>query len=148
MKPLPFNPENWSSEFEVWEKRLGGIPAQLLASHDKSDSYDMDRGHVFKIRPGRYALVTEYGTSMYDYEEARIFIYGDERSAMSDYFRWKDEDFNFEATGTEVEPERCGLCGKTRKWHRNGQRRAGALGNDTVTGLGTCRGEFLLKEGP
>ena len=90
MKGLPFDPKGWVGEFEAWAYRLGGVPTALLASHDRSDSaYELDRAHVFKIRPGRYALVIEYGCSCYVFDAAEIFLYGDERSAMKDYNTWR-----------------------------------------------------------
>jgi hypothetical protein len=90
MKPLPFNPENWRYEFDSWKDRLGGIPERLLASHDRSEDH-MDRAHVFKIRSGRFALIVELGCSCYVVNEADIYIYGDEGSAMADYFKWFDK---------------------------------------------------------
>ncbi len=104
MKPLAFNPENWKYEFEAWERRFGGMPKYLLASHDRSESYEMDRAHVFKIRPGRFALVLESGCSCYVPSSADIYIYGDERSVMKDYFRWMDkETWDYTPTGVEEE---------------------------------------------
>ena len=98
-----FDPSKWNPEFHAWAYRLGGVPVALLASHDRSESYEMDRAHVFKIRPGRYALVLERGCSCYMYDDAEIFIYGDERAAMKDYNTWLGTPtYNFNPTGTEA----------------------------------------------
>lgn len=102
MKPLPFNPENWGYEFEYWVPRLGGVPTHLFASHDRSKYYEMDRAHVFKIRPGRYALVREIGCSCYLPKDADIFIYGDERSVMADYMKWLEDGYPFKALGVKA----------------------------------------------
>jgi hypothetical protein len=102
-KPEPFNPENWRYEFEDWEERMGGIPDRLLGSHDRSESYEMNRAHVFRIRPGRYVFVIESGCSCYQSSDACIYVYGSEREAMSDFFRWKDRaTWDYNPTGVEV----------------------------------------------
>jgi hypothetical protein len=90
MKPSPFNPDNWTYEFNAWKDAMGGLPDQLLASHDKSEQYEMDRCHVFRIRPGRFVTIFESGCSCYEPENATIEVYGDEASAMASYSKWFD----------------------------------------------------------
>ena len=105
MKGAPFDPKGWVSEFKAWAYRLGGVPMALLTSHERSESaYELDRAHVFKVRPGRYALVIEYGCSCYELSNAEIFIYGDERSAMKDYHAWRETSTcEFYSTGVKAE---------------------------------------------
>ena len=107
---LPFDPERWREELRAWAYRLGGIPEVLLVSHDRSESYEADRAHVFKVRPGRYALVLEQGCSCYNYKDARIYLYGDRKSVMNDYNRWLESPrykfgnpvYEFEPSGIEA----------------------------------------------
>ncbi len=102
---LPFDPRKWP-ELCSWAYRFGSIPEALLASHDRSEPYEMDRGHVFRIWPGRYALVLEQGCSCYDYTKAKIYLYGDEKSAMEDYTRWLGTpSYKFEPAGIEAKEE-------------------------------------------
>ena len=92
MRPSPFNPENWKYEFEAWEKEMGGTPDRLLASHDRSKSWEMERAHVFRIRPGRYVFIHESGCSCYVPSEASIEVFGNERDAMARYKKWFSQE--------------------------------------------------------
>ena len=105
MNGLSFDPTKWREELHAWAYRFGSIPEALLATCDRSESYEMDRAHVFKIWPGRYALVLEQGCSCYVYEEADIYLYGDEKSVMEDYTRWLGTpSYKFEPTGNKFTP--------------------------------------------
>ena len=98
-----FDPKRWSEFGEEdgygWVRRCGGVPVACLASHDRSESYEMDRAHVFKIRPGRYVLITECGCSCYDPRDASIYVYPSKAAAMKDFESWKNPGPRAELTG-------------------------------------------------
>lgn len=97
------DPKAWRYEFEAWVLRLGGLPTELLASKNRSEGYEMNQMHVFKIRPGRYAVVWESGCSCYEARNAGIFIYGRKAEALADFKRWEaSELFDQSLTGIEV----------------------------------------------
>lgn len=74
--------EEWSYEFKAWIVRLGSMPVELIISEDQSESYEMDRRHVFKLENGQYALISEVGCSCYMSEEADIELYPNKAAAL------------------------------------------------------------------
>lgn len=90
--PIPLTVCNpW--DYEAWVIRLGGLPTEVLAHEDRSGGYEQNSAHVFKIRPGRYALVTESGCSCYSSRDAAIYIYGRASDALKDFKAyWEDRD--------------------------------------------------------
>ena len=69
--------EEWSSEFSYWLSRFGSAPVELVRSKDCSQSYEMDRRHIFKLENGQYAVVKEDGCSCYSSSEADIQLFSD-----------------------------------------------------------------------
>lgn len=66
--------KKWSYEFEYWLESFQSPPIELVKSVDRSESYEMDRTHIFKLEDGRYAVVNESGCSCYDPSVASIEI--------------------------------------------------------------------------
>jgi hypothetical protein len=66
--------KGWRYEFEAWISRLQSVPVLLVKSVDHSESYEMDRRHIFKLENGSYAFVTENGCSCYSSSEAKITL--------------------------------------------------------------------------
>jgi len=80
--------DGWRYEFNYWEQSWGEKATHLAASHDRSESYEMDRAHVFRLESGRYVLVTESGCSCYSADDANHDYYQSRRLAMEAYDRW------------------------------------------------------------
>lgn len=81
---------NFFDEYEIdaWLPTLGSAPAKLLASHDRSESYEMDRAAVVQLENGKYALITESGCSCYDTGDAQIELFPSQGRAMAQYANW------------------------------------------------------------
>lgn len=75
-------------EIKSWLPKLGSIPIERVAYKDMSESYEMERAHVFRLENGQFALVTESGCSCYDYEDAVIDLFPDLKSAMESFDKW------------------------------------------------------------
>jgi hypothetical protein len=73
--------KSWSYEFSEW--KLSALPVELIHSQDDSESYEMDRQHVFKLENGRYAYISEQGCSCYEYSDAEVCEYPTKEEAMS-----------------------------------------------------------------
>lgn len=73
MKEIKY--EAWRYEFDAWMSILESVPKFILYSIDKSESYEMDRRHLFKLENGRYAVVKESGCSCYSPSGAVINLF-------------------------------------------------------------------------
>lgn len=62
----------WKYEFDVWIHTFHSIPIKVIRSVDHSQSYVMDRRHVFLLENGKYAFVRESGCSCYIPMDAEI----------------------------------------------------------------------------
>ena len=71
--------EAWKYEFKAWA--LDSPPVELIHSQDHSESYEMDRKHVFKLENGQYALISESGCSCYEASDAQIILFPTEEKA-------------------------------------------------------------------
>ncbi len=67
--------DEWKYDFDAWIKTFMSAPTELVLSYDYSESYEMDRGHIFKLENGKYAVVMECGCSCYDPGNAEINIF-------------------------------------------------------------------------
>jgi hypothetical protein len=67
--------EDWKYEFDNWIPRLGSTPKRIVYSHDTSESYEMNRSHVFELENGKFGAVTEQGCSCYESSDADIEIF-------------------------------------------------------------------------
>lgn len=81
--------DSW--EWHSWASRLGSVPVDRIEHEDRSESYEMDRAHVFKLENGKYALVTESGCSCYESGSALIDLYPTEQKALEAFAAWKSE---------------------------------------------------------
>ena len=79
----------WSYEFKEWQGTLLSQPVRLVISEDKSESYEMDRFHVFELENGKYAAIRESGCSCYSSSDADITIYPTELEAIEPFLKWK-----------------------------------------------------------
>ena len=79
-------------EFKYWKHDFGCMPVKLLESDDYSESYTMDRIHLFLLESGAYAYVRESGCSCYDAQsDAHIVLYGNKEEAYRTYNAQKRE---------------------------------------------------------
>jgi len=76
------NLDGWDYEFRSWKNITGFEPIELIASVDESESYEMDRRHVFLLADGKYASVDEQGCSCYDPSWASVEIHPTKESAF------------------------------------------------------------------
>lgn len=93
--------KGWRYEFDAWIEILGSEPIELIKSIDKSESYEQDHKHLFKLDNGEYAVIHESGDSCYEPSDAIINKFPDLDSAIT-FFRktesyekpnkWSDED--------------------------------------------------------
>lgn len=81
--------ENWKYDFAYWLPRFESHPIRLVVSGDHSESYEMERFHVFKLENGKFATVHECGCSCYESEDASIDILPTLSKAMSQFEEWE-----------------------------------------------------------
>lgn len=74
--------DGWKYEFESWRQTIGFVPVEIVASIDESESYEMDRRHVFLCENGSFATVTECGCSCYESGDAIIEFYPTKAEAL------------------------------------------------------------------
>lgn len=83
--------ESWSYEFQEWIKKLRSVPVRLVVSYDKSESYDMDRLHVFELENGQYAVITECGCSCYSASDADVDLFPEQGMAVQKAEEWRKQ---------------------------------------------------------
>ncbi len=77
-----------SYEIKEWIDAFGSVPIERIAHMDVSQSYEMDRAHVFSLKSGKYALVVESGCSCYEPSQASIELFPSERAALEAFHKW------------------------------------------------------------
>lgn len=82
---------SWDYELKAWIGRLGSVPVKLIASEDKSESYEMDKFHVFELEDGKFATIIESGCSCYEPSQALIELFPTEEGAMESFNEWKKQ---------------------------------------------------------
>lgn len=83
--------ESWSYEFAEWIKTMQSAPIELVKSVDYSQSYEMDRGHIFKLENKSYAVVIESGCSCYSCSDAKIELFGKKSDAEKSLQKYIDQ---------------------------------------------------------
>lgn len=78
-------------DVEAWIAMLESVPIESIKQVDHSRSYDMARGHLFKLENGKYATVFEEGCSCYTPENAQIELFPTLERALDSFKRWDDE---------------------------------------------------------
>lgn len=84
--------KDWSYEFQEWIKTLQSAPVELIKSYDWSRSYEMERGHIFKLENNQYALIIEHGCSCYSPSWASIEVFPDLEKAQIKFDEAEKED--------------------------------------------------------
>lgn len=79
----------WGYEFKAWEMEMGSLPTKLIASLDRSESYEMSRAMVFKLANRKYAVAIEEGCSCYEATDANIEIHPTLGAAMKSFDKWR-----------------------------------------------------------
>jgi hypothetical protein len=82
----------FSYEFEYWRKIPEFSPIECLESKDLSESWEMEAAHVFKLKGGKFALVTESGCSCYSAGDAHIDLFPSKARAMEAFKKWEKEN--------------------------------------------------------
>jgi len=77
-------------EIEKWLPAFGSRPTEVVISVDRSQSYEMNKATVFKLK-SNYALVTENGCSCYSSSDANIDLYPTKKAAMEAFDKWRKE---------------------------------------------------------
>lgn len=80
--------DEWNYEFHCWEPYFGSSAMELVKSEDRSESYEMNRAHVFKLKNRKYAFVGESGCSCYVPSNATIEIFTNKQAALAAFNKW------------------------------------------------------------
>lgn len=84
--------EQWKYEFKTWASRFGSPVIEMVEHEDRSESYEMDAAHVFKLENGNFAFVTECGCSCYSSDDADIDLFQDLEKAQEAFRKWQKKE--------------------------------------------------------
>lgn len=79
-------------ELSAWIMRFGSFPTKQIAHKNLSESYEMSCAHVFELKSGQFALVTEKGDSSYEPKYADIDLFPTKAKAMESFNKWIKEN--------------------------------------------------------
>lgn len=80
--------DGWRYEFRVWEPVWQEKATHLVKSIDRSEPYEMNRAHVFRLESGKYVLTTESGCSCYESSDAQHDYFPTREKAIAAIQKW------------------------------------------------------------
>lgn len=81
--------DSW--EWKAWKVRLGSMPIERVLHDDQSQDYEIVEAHVYKLKNGKYALITEEGCSCYSSDDASIDLFPTLEAAKEAFNKWQRE---------------------------------------------------------
>ena len=81
----------WIDEYEMeaWTPIMGSEPVEQVRHLDRSEPYECDEAHVFRLANGKYATVIERGCSCYEASDAKIEVFPTLEAAVAAYEKWE-----------------------------------------------------------
>lgn len=90
--------KSWGYEFGQWISVMRSAPIELIKSADYSESYSMNRAHIFKLENRQYAMVVETGCSCYTCSDAKIELFPSKHQALVSFSKYVSQQEQYKST--------------------------------------------------